>query len=277
MGSGKFRIVRVPEVLRNDVECFILNRFIGESRVAIKTLPSAVPGIVFHHNEGRSAIEQIKTHTGRRFCPPTLFLHGPGRESSVMNFGKGSYTVMQVILKPQALKTLLGINALMMQNTAVELNEFSCEDLNQQLMDAPTAQRRVALLTQFLVDKLKQENRRDELVEESLRLIHHHAGRITVKALLEYLDLSERQFERRFSETVGISPLTYIRVRRFNEALQMMRSGQYHTLTEIAHALNFHDQSHFIRDIKAFTGIPPKSLSQKVGAFSHNQAGYSYV
>jgi hypothetical protein len=54
-----------------------------------------------------------------------------------MRFAKGSYTVVQVILKPHALKTLLGINALTLKNQAVELNEFSNEDLNEQLLNAP--------------------------------------------------------------------------------------------------------------------------------------------
>jgi AraC-like DNA-binding protein len=114
-------------------------------------------------------------------------------------------------------------------------------------------------------------------VEESLRLIDQWAGRITVKAVLEHLDISERQFERRFSETVGLSPLSYIRVRRFNEAMRLIKSGRYNTLTDVAYALNFHDQSHFIREVKAFTGVTPKSLSQRADDFIHNQAGYSYI
>jgi AraC-like DNA-binding protein len=194
-----------------------------------------------------------------------------------MNFEKGSYAVIQVILKPHALQALFGINALTLKESAVELNEFSAEDLNQQLIDASTSKKRVALLTHFLVARLKHGKRRDMLVQESLRLIHQNVRTITVKALLEYLDISERQFERRFLETVGIPPLAYIRVKRFNEALRLMQMGQYNTLTEVAYALNFHDQSHFIRDIKSFTGVTPTSLSQKADDFVHNQAGYSYV
>jgi AraC-like DNA-binding protein len=55
-----------------------------------------------------------------------------------------------------------------------------------------------------------------------------------------------------------------------------MKTRQYDTLTDVAYALNFHDQSHFIREIKTFTGVTPKNLSQKVDDFYHNQAGYSY-
>ena len=135
----------------------------------------------------------------------------------------------------------------------------------------------VALITKFLITKFQQTKKRDHLIEESLRLIHKNVPTVTVGTLLKELDISERQFERRFSQTVGISPLSYIRVRRFNEAIRLMKSGRYDTLTEVAYALNFHDQSHFIREVKAFTGITPKSLSQKVDDFYHNQAGYSYV
>jgi len=68
----------------------------------------------------------------------------------------------------------------------------------------------------------------------------------------------------------------YLRVKRFNEAARLMKTGQFETLIDVAYALNFYDQSHFVRDIKAFSGITPKSLSQKEDAF-HGVAGYSYL
>lgn len=277
MRSNRFSTLPAPEILRNDVECFMLAEFTGEEGASIKVFPNGVPGIVFHHDGGRPAIENIITQSGLKLSPPTLFLYGPGTESSVMNFKGGSYTTTQVILKPHALKALFGINALTLTHTPVELNDLSTEDINGQLIDARSGQQRVDLLISFLVTKSRQAKTRDELVEESLRLIHKSVGSVTVKTLLEYLGISERQFERRFSQSVGISPLSYIRVKRFNEAMRLMKTRRYDTLTDVAHALNFHDQSHFIRDIKAFSGITPKSLSQKADDFYHNQAGYSYV
>lgn len=265
----------LPEILKRDVECLLLNEFTGKEGTSINVFPNGIPGIVFHYNDGHPAIESIIAQSGAKSSPPTLFLYGPGTQSSVMNFRKGSYTVMQVVLKPHALKALFGINALVLKDMGVELNEFAAEDVNEQLMNACNQQERVALLTSFLTARLEQIKRRDALVEESLRLIHKSVGTITVKALLKHLDISERQFERRFCQTVGISPLAYIRIRRFNEAMRLMKTRQYDTLTEVAYALKYHDQSHFIRDIKTFTGITPKSLSQKADDFQHNQAGYS--
>lgn len=271
----KFDVLPAPEILKKDVECFRIIEYVGEEGLAIKVSPNGVPGIVFQHNNGQPAIENIITQSGTTSVP-TLFLYGPGIVPSGMNYKKGSYATTQVILKPHALKTLLGIDASALTNGWAELSEFSAEDLNKQLMEAGDAQERVALLTNFLLAKFKQAKTRDRLVEESLRLIHKNIASIDVKCLLEHLAISERQFERRFSQTVGISPQAYIRVKRFNEAIRLIKTGQYERLTDVAYTLNFHDQSHFIRDIKAFSGITPKSISQKVENF-HDQGGFSYV
>ena len=267
MSSAKFNFIPVPEILKNDVECFILGEFTGEEEVEIKVFPKGVPGIVFHHNEGRPVIENIITQSGLKFSPPALFLHGAGTESSLMNFKKGSYTTIQVILKPHALNALFGINAMTLTHESVELNEFSTEDINGQLIDAYNGHERVNLLSSFLITKLEQAKTRDEMVEESLRLIHKSVCSITVKTLLDNLSISERQFERRFSQTVGITPLSYIRVRRFNEAIRLIKIGKYDRLTDVAYALNYHDQSHFIRDIKALSGFTPRGLLRQEYVF----------
>jgi AraC-like DNA-binding protein len=277
MRSNTFRVLAPPAILKNDVGCIVLNRFNAEEGMTINVFSNGIPGIVFHHNDGRPAIESIMTQSGRTISPPGLFLCGPGTESSVMNFGRGSYSVIQVILKPYALKTIFGINALTVKDRAVELSEFSRESLHEELMNLHGEEQQVALITKFLITKFEQTKKRDCLIEESLHLIHENVRTVTVGTLLKELGISERQFERRFSQTVGISPLAYIRVRRFNEAIRLMKTGQYDTLTEVAYALNFHDQSHFIHEIKAFTGITPRSLSQRVDDFYHNQAGYSYM
>jgi AraC-like DNA-binding protein len=277
MSSMKFTMLPAPEPLKNDVECFRITEYTREEGVAIKVSPNGVPGLVFHQNNGRSALEQIITHSGRTSCPPPLFLYGPGIEPSVMHYKRGSSTTMHVIFKPHALKTLLGINASRLSNGWTDLHAFWAEDLESQLLEAKNEQERMTFLTSFLVAKFKQAKPRDPLVEESLRLIHNHIGSLHVKDVLDALHISERQFERRFAQTVGLSPQVYLRVKRFNEAIRLIKTRQFERLTDVACALNFSDQSHFIRDIKAFSGMTPTSLAQKVDDFYHEQAEYASV
>jgi len=275
MQPNQFRVLAPPDILKRDVECILLNRFSSTEQVEIRVFSNGIPGIVFHHKDGHPAIKSILSQSGRQTFPPSSFVCGAGTESSLMKFERGLYTVIQVILKPQALRTLLGINAVHLKDQAVELNEFSTEDLHEQLLNAPDERAQVSLLTDFLVSRLDRAIARDSLVEESLYLIHQRIGTITVRALARWLCISERQFERRFSQAVGLSPLSYIRVKRFNEAIRLMKTGQYATLTDVAYALHFHDQSHFIREVRSFTGQTPKDISQSVDDFIHNQAGYS--
>jgi AraC-like DNA-binding protein len=194
-----------------------------------------------------------------------------------MTYKREAFTTVQVIFKPHALKTLLGIDASRLAPGWADLQEFGAGDLTSQLMEARNGQERMTLLTSFLVARLKQEKARDTLVEESLRLIHANSGSLHVKDLLDAFHISERQFERRFTQTVGLPPQVYLRVKRFNAAIRLIKTRRFERLTDVAAALNFTDQSHFIRDIKAFSGMTPTSLAQQVDDFYHEQTGYSFV
>jgi AraC-like DNA-binding protein len=280
MDSTKTAILPAPDALRHVVACIRLAERRGEHGgrgLAIKVSPNGLPGIVFQQNAGRPALENITTQSGRMVRAPTLFLYGPGTEPSVMHYRSGAFTTIQVIFKPHALKPLLGIDASALTNGSADLREFAGGDLGTRLLDASDERERVALLMSFLVDRLRPEHTRDQLVEESLRLIQRDIGSVSVRYLLNALHISERQFERRFIQTVGLSPHLYIRLQRFNEAIRLIKTGRYPRLTDVAHALNFHDQSHFIRDIKEFSGMTPSGISQQANDFLHEQAGYSYV
>ena len=185
MRSIKFNILPAPEILKNEVECFRIAEYTGQEGLAIKVHLNGLPGIVFQHNQGQSPIENITTPSRCISDVPTLYIYGQTTEPGVMKHKKGPYTMTQVILKPHALKTLLGLNASALTNHGlVELHEFSTEDLNVQLIEAHNEQERMALLTNFLVARVKQAKSRDRLVEESLRLIHTNIGAINVKYLL---------------------------------------------------------------------------------------------
>ncbi len=259
-----FTVMPIPEILKEDVECIRVSTHDGAAALDINVCLNGLPGIVFEHDNGHSPIEQISTRFGSVKHTATLYVYGQMTEPGVMHYKPGNFRTTQVVLKPQALQTLMGLNAARLTNSVVDLAEFSAGSLNMRLLEARNDQQRVSLITGFLISKLRQAKFRDCLVEESLRLIRHSSSSVTVKALLETLNLSERQFEKRFTQTVGLAPQFYIRVKRFNEAVRLMKTRPFDRLTDVAYALNYYDQSHFIRDSKAFSGITPKKLIHKV-------------
>lgn len=277
MHSIHFAIFPPPAILKNEVECVRIAEHRGEEAVTIQVSPTGAPGLVFHHHNGHAALEHIVTHSGRSFCPPPLFLSGPVIEPSVMTYKQAAFTTVQVIFKPCALKTLFGINASHLAPGWMGPQECGALDLTDQLMEARSRQEQMTLLTTFLLTRLKQEKPRDLLVEASLQLIHAHMGSLHVKDLLNTFHLSERQFERRFTQAVGLTPQTYLRVKRFNAAIHLIKTRRFARLTDVAAALNFTDQSHLIHDIKAFSGMTPTRLARQVDDFYHEQTGYAFV
>jgi AraC-like DNA-binding protein len=270
------KVIPAPEKLKADVECFRIFNYRVPKSLSIKVSPIAVPGIVFQSKKGRSAIKNLTVRAEVNSSLPVSFIYGPSMKPSVMNYKPGPWGTVLVILKPHALKSLFGIDASRLANSFMELDQFTGTDLNSKLINARADQKRVELLTDLLIFYKNQAKTRDVLVEESLSLIHEKIESISMAVLLKRFSISERQFEKRFLVAVGITPHSYIRVRRFNEALSLMKTRKYERLTDVAHALNFYDQSHFIHDLKEFTGITPASIFQKVENF-HDQGGFSYV
>ena len=273
----EFTILPAPETLYRVVDCFRVAHYLGEESLAVRVCPHGFPGMVFQHRQGRSAIENIVRSDGQVFHAPTLFVHGQVTQLSVMNF-KGPYVTIQVVLKPHALKPLFGLeDASILTNGAMEPRQFGAEELNTQLLDAEDDEQRLALLTDFLCGKLEQAHGNDPLIEESLDFIDQNLSVVTVNSLVEHFYISKRQFQKRFVRAAGIPPQYYIRVKRFNEAMKLIDTGKYETLADVAYALGFFDQSHFIRDIKEFSGITPTSISEKVNDFHSDQVGSSYL
>lgn len=95
--------------------------------MAIKVCPNGKLGIVFQHQNGKTAIKSIVTNSGRIVHPPTLFLHGQITELANMNFINGPFISVQAVLKPLALKTLFGIDASNLTNANRWYSGFSGE------------------------------------------------------------------------------------------------------------------------------------------------------
>jgi AraC-like DNA-binding protein len=279
MGTITFDVLPPSDTLARDVECIRIAKHTGQDEpLAVKICPNGLPGLVFNAGEdGSAAIESIEIESLTVPNIPLLFLHGQGYAPSKMRFKKGPYTTIQIVLKPHALYSIFGMEAAAMSQGFVLPEDFGEPHLQQDVLAAHTDAERVRLLCDVLASKLATSHSRDELIEKSLQLIDTTIAEITLQAVIAQLHISERQFQKRFARVVGMQPQMYIRVRRVNEALRLIDTGQYERFSDIAHALNFYDQSHFIREMKTFSWVTPKDITQKVREFHRDRVGASYV
>jgi AraC-like DNA-binding protein len=278
MTTIHFNVLSPPPALDRDVECVRISTYTGEQPLEVKVCPSGYPGIVFQlAADQRAAIASIAIRTAETSRIPILFMHGQGSEPSVMHFRGMPFTTIQWVLKPHALYSLFGWNAAQYNHGLLTPAQYDAVELERAMMTMNSNDERVSLLNDFLIHQLKRTQKRDELIERALHHIREHIVSVTVQDLLAAFHISERQFQKRFARVVGIPPQLFIRVRRVNEALRLMHSGQYERLSDIAYALNYYDQSHFIRDMKSFSWVSPKHIAMRVSDFHSDIAGSSYI
>ena len=81
-------------------------------------------------------------------------------------------------------------------------------------------------------------------------------GTLRVDELSRHLGCSSRQLARVMAERLGMPTKSLARIIRINAACRRMDAASV-SLTELAHSLHYHDQSHFIRDFADICGVTP--------------------
>ena len=80
--------------------------------------------------------------------------------------------------------------------------------------------------------------------------------KITNDALAALTGMSTVYFRKLFTETVGVSPITYAHEIRIRKAKEMLKSD-YGTLSDVAQSLGYLSLYDFSRDFKKHTGVAP--------------------
>lgn len=108
----------------------------------------------------------------------------------------------------------------------------------------------------ILLFKNKQEQL-DLTIALAIQKIINKKGKLLIRDLYDELHLTERTFERRFFNSVGITAKQFSKIIQFQQSLEQLLVKDYTKLTDVVYANGFADQSHFIKVFKAFTGKTP--------------------
>ncbi len=137
----------------------------------------------------------------------------------------------------------------------VTLQDF---DLNEQiLIDSLNG------FPEFLVNYLDKQflqlipnNKTDKRLNKCFELIDTSIGNITVDEISKTIGLSSRQLHRLVNNMIGIGIKDYSKIVRFKKSLRDVKNNK-------SDYFHYYDQSHYIREIKQFTGMTPEKLDLK--------------
>ena len=219
-------------------------------------------GIGFEFGE---PIEVILADGPSILSPPAAVVgtHALARSQLRLRRGVESFCIF---LRPGGVAQLFGLPMSELTNSYGDARAVLgpiLDELWERMAAAASFNRRVAIIEQFLLAQLPQASSTPMTAAANDLLRFRGTPRIT--RLAERYRLSLRQFERRFTNEVGLTPKLFARIARFQTAIDWKVSQPATTWREIAHALGYHDQMHMVHDFGVLGGETPGQLVVGLG------------
>ncbi|MCQ3935915.1 MAG: hypothetical protein DPW18_02590 [Chloroflexi bacterium] len=141
-------------------------------------------------------------------------------------------------------------------------------DLREQLLAAKTVGEMFCRVEMFLLGRGKRRLHSEEssrCVEYSVARILHQPTMVNLQDLSDQIGYSQKHFIELFKKQVGVTPKQYLRITRFQKAIQEMENASSFDWSGLARESGFYDQAHFIHDFKDFSGFTPGEYVKRKG------------
>jgi len=249
----KFTRISPHPSLEKLIECYWMMQSDDRTPRVEKIIPDGFTELIFNYG----SIYKAKINGSWYTQTPNLLAGQISSNFRLENTAEtGSFAIK---LKPAALTQLFGLNMECYLDQIVDLDTFPHQELAG-LKDRFLPFENEQILKQCLDDHFLElsKSATENPLEEELELIFDSNGKASVKELCLAGKKSERQLQRLFKKYIGLSPKYYARIIRFNYIFQLIREKK-RSWADIVYESGYYDQSHFIRNFKAFAGEDPSA------------------
>ena len=167
---------------------------------------------------------------------------------------------MGVRLKPSTVYTIFGINADTIMDNHLLFSEIDKQNNLEKIFTVADTNQRFNILKNYLLEKIGNKPLTEpiNIVEQ----LYKSPKEQTVIAIAQKYGYQERQLYRIFKRNYGVSPKILLNILRLHLCLTLLIEKETN-LIDIANICGFYDQSHFIKEIKRYTGFSPLQLLEK--------------
>lgn len=213
-----------------------------------------------------AGLYQIRSCASNAFITPNrISVVGPQTFRRVNLTLSGRIQSLAVTFQPCGFHALFGTPTNSLADISTEGHSVlgkTISQLYEQLGNLQTFSDRIALLNRFFLRSL--ENRKGgHSVYFALKELA--AGTQTIEDAAHQVALCRRQLERKARLYAGVTPKDLTRIARFNRALRLSRESSLNW-TEIAHAADYYDHMHLVRDFRVFAGDAPSETRRTIAA-----------
>jgi AraC-like DNA-binding protein len=190
---------------------------------------------------------------------PRAFAEGHFREPFHLRFA-GRFRQVGISFAPGRIHPFIRDSQAQINDRFVDLTDIlgsSVQHLTDQLHSAATFEDVAAAFDDLLLPLTPGEHPHEAGLNQAVQRAVRFPRASAVTDLALASGLSARQLERRFRDTVGLSPKYFCRVARFEQFVRRWNITSDVRLADLAQACGYYDQSHFNRDFRWFTGETP--------------------
>jgi AraC-like DNA-binding protein len=169
--------------------------------------------------------------------------------------------MLGVHFKPGGAQPFLGAPSNELLDTHVNLEELwnaEADTLRARACDAHSPAKRFAVLESALMSRLRSDHVERDGIAGALNELLPGASNPPIEQLAELAGMSHRHLIRKFTASVGMTPKTFSRVRRFHRTMRRLQSCVPPRWSEFAAECGYADQAHMIREIRFFSGLTPE-------------------
>jgi AraC-like DNA-binding protein len=264
--------VRSPKIdeLRTYIHTFWINRHskeevFGESKPKLPPQPSS--NLIFNFGTPYKKEQQgglgnsVKSH-----------IKGPNLHYYEINH-TGIIDILGIAFQPFGLYAFTNypIRNLINKVAAIESVDSFFVGMYERLLEIDSDVERIEFLEEALLTKLNYRKRYLDSLISFVDIVEAQRNNINLGEIAQSLGMSLKTLERRCLEVIGITPKSYIRLVRYNHALETVRTDKSgRNWIDIATECGYYDQSHFIREFKQLTGDSPekyRTIRDLIGDF----------
>jgi AraC-like DNA-binding protein len=176
-----------------------------------------------------------------------------------------------VVFRVGGAAALLGVPLDELRDSVVPLDELwraRADELGERTVDAPSPGAQLATVQDVLSSRLARlaDPPHPASAVAAARLAAA-PERIRIAELSDELGLSVRRLQQIFRSDVGMTPKAYQRLKRFRRTLIRTDDAIHDGWASFALDHGYYDQSHFIQEFRAHSGLTPSEYVARKGSY----------
>lgn len=227
----------------------------GESIPAKHRSPKAEQKIVFYIH---GSVNLLDMQTGERSTPPPVSIFTHQLERKILQVSSDFFAIV-VYLEPGTLYRLLKFPMTEFSQQYFNAGFFFTNELQlvrEQLAEAKSIGAMIHIIERLLLARCKQ-SREKAPVDLVATNVLSDPTTFSLDSMAHHACLSTKQFYRKFTQRIGISPKYFSRLSRFNHAYQYKLTHPYVSWSSIAQEFAYTDYHHMEKEFKEFLGVTP--------------------